>query len=176
MNAQTQDYFAVLQLPAACEVDKAALERNYRELQSQWHPDRFAGAGQQEKLAAVQKTSLINDAYSTLKSPVSRAAHLLRLNNVDVDSHSQSHMDPAFLHTQMELRDQLETLVQTGDIDGLEAMQQETAGQKDALWEEFCRAMEGGDFETARKVFYKMQFMFKLRDEIHAAEEKLLGY
>ena len=84
MNAGSPDYFAVLQVPLACEVDMAELERQYRLLQNQWHPDRKAGAGDREKLEAVQRTSLLNDAYTTLKSPLLRAAHLLQLKGIEI--------------------------------------------------------------------------------------------
>ena len=35
------DYFARLGVPAALDVDAAALDRAYFALQRQWHPDRF---------------------------------------------------------------------------------------------------------------------------------------
>ncbi len=170
------DFFAVLQLPVSCEVDAALLERRYRELQGQWHPDRFAGAEPAAKLAAVQQASLVNDAYTTLKSPLSRAAHLLQLQGCDTATHSQADLEPAFLLQQMRLRDALEELAADGDEAGLRGLLDSIEGERVALWQAFSAAWAGGDFVQARRVFYKLQFMVKLQDEIRAAEDRLLGY
>lgn len=176
MTTAPTDYFAVLQLPAACEVDTAQLERNYRLLQSQWHPDRFAGAAPAEKLAAVQMASLVNDAHVTLKSPLARAAHLLQLHGCDVGSHAQTDLEPAFLFHQIELRDQLEALATAGDEAGLATLAAAVEQERDAHWRAFTTAVDANDFALARRVFYKLQFTVKLQDEIRAVEDRLLGY
>ena len=80
-TAQVQNFFSLLGLPESCAVDEALLDRNYRELQAQWHPDRFASAPQAERLAAVQQASLINDAYATLKTPLRRADQIVVLRD-----------------------------------------------------------------------------------------------
>jgi molecular chaperone HscB len=176
LSGPVTDFFAVLQLPVACEVDTATLERNYRELQGQWHPDRFAGAPQAEKLAAMQKASLLNDAYTTLKSPLSRAAHLLQLQGCDTDTHSQTDLEPAFLLQQMRLRDALEELAADQDEAGLRGLLDSVEGERVSLWRTFTTAMAGKDLPQARRVFYKLQFMVKLQEEIRAVEDRLLGY
>lgn len=170
------DFFAVLQLPVACEIDSAMLERNYRALQGQWHPDRFAGAAPAEKAAAMQKASLVNDAYTTLKSPLSRAAHLLQLRGCDTGVHSQADLEPAFLLQQMRLRDALEELTADEDEGGLRGLLDSVEGERLSLWRTFSTAISAGDLQQARRVFYKLQFMVKLQDEIRAAEDRLLGY
>lgn len=170
------DFFAVLQLPAACELDVAQLERNYRELQGKWHPDRFAGAPQAEKLAAMQKASLLNDAYTTLKSPLSRAAHLLQLQGCDTRVHNQADLEPAFLQQQMRLRDALEELAADQDEGGLRGLLDSVDGERVTLWRTFSSAMMANELPQARRVFYKLQFMVKLQEEIRAVEDRLLGY
>ncbi len=170
------DFFAVLQLPVACEVDGQQLERNYRELQALWHPDRFVTAPQAEKLAAVQQASLLNDAYTTLKSPLARAAHLLQLQGCDPAAHSQADLEPGFLLQQMRLRDALEELAADQDEDGLRGLLDSVEGERRVLWQAFSAAIGGKDLQQARRVFYKLQFMVKLQDEIRAVEDRLLGY
>jgi molecular chaperone HscB len=170
------DFFSVLQLPAACEVDATLLERHYRELQGKWHPDRFAGASAAEKLAALQQASLLNDAYSTLKSPLSRAAHLLQLQGCDAGTHSQADLEPAFLLQQMRLRDAVEELESDQDESGLRGLLDSVEGERISLWQAFSAAIAAGDLQQARRDFYKLQFMVKLQDEIRAVEDRLLGY
>ena len=170
------DFFAVMQVPVACEIDAALLERNYRQLQGEWHPDRYAGAGQAEKLAALQKTSLLNDAYTTLKTPLSRVAHILLLQGCDVGRHEQSDLEPAFLLQQMRLRDALEELAADQDETGLRGLLDSVACERVALWQTLSAAIAAGELQQARKLFYKLQFMVKLQDEIRAVEDRLLGY
>jgi molecular chaperone HscB len=176
LNTAVSDFFAVLQLPVACEIDPAILERNYRSLQSQWHPDRFASGSQTERLAAVQRTSLLNDAYTTLKSPLLRAAHLLQLKGVDVTSVSQSQLAPAFLLKQMELRDELEELIGRSELTGLEQLGKRVQQDRQQLWLEFTALFDSGKLEQAQRNYYELQFTQRLLEETRAAEDRLLGY
>ena len=40
------DHFALFGLPRAFRIDSDALDRSYREIQAQIHPDHFADAGE----------------------------------------------------------------------------------------------------------------------------------
>lgn len=176
VSVSEPDKFALLDLPAALDVDSALLEQRYRALQAQWHPDRFAAAGQAEKLAAVQRTSLLNDAYTTLKSPLSRAAHLLALKGADVASVRQSDLEPAYLLHQMQLRDRLEELAADEEEAGLQQLADAVAEEFATLWQELAAAVTAGNLEQARRLFHKLQFTVKLQDEIRTVEDRLLGY
>ena len=59
-------HFEIFDLPSSFEVDVDLLERRYRDLQRSVHPDRFANAGERERLRSVQQATLINEAYRTL--------------------------------------------------------------------------------------------------------------
>lgn len=172
----TLDFFAVLQLEPACEIDLALLEQNYQQQQSLWHPDRKAGASDSEKLEAMQHASILNDAYATLKNPLLRAAHLLQLNGIDVSSHDQSYLDTTFLLAQIHLRDTLENCQESSDLTGLQTLIKQTKMEQQEQWLLFCQVVAAKDYEQARRIFYKMQFMQRLQEEIRTAEDKLLGY
>ena len=67
------DYFTLFDLERGFSVNTEALSSRYRELQRQYHPDRFAhDPGQQKQ--AVEWTAHLNQAYQTLAGPVLRAA------------------------------------------------------------------------------------------------------
>jgi molecular chaperone HscB len=72
-----QSYFTVLGLPERFAVDPAALERAFHAMSRSCHPDRFAEAPPAERRLAVQRTTLLNDAYRALKDPMGRAEYLL---------------------------------------------------------------------------------------------------
>jgi molecular chaperone HscB len=73
------DHFARLGLPAALDLEPASLDRAYFALQRQWHPDRFANRPPEERVRASAEAAALNDAYRTLKDPLSRAVHLAEL-------------------------------------------------------------------------------------------------
>ena len=76
------DYFTFLGLPRKLGLDVAALEQNFRTLSRQFHPDYFYNATPAERRASLERSSYLNDAYRTLKQPVSRMAYLLELEGV----------------------------------------------------------------------------------------------
>jgi molecular chaperone HscB len=174
-TGQVQNFFALLDLPESCNVDEALLERNYRTLQTQWHPDRFAAAAPPERLAAVQQASLLNDAYSTLKTPLRRAEYLLQMNGVDPHKgDNQTLQDGRFLMEQLEQREELEDMLASRNERGLKELRKRTREQQDDIWRQFSDDCQAGRFGAALRAFHKLQFLNKLGYEIVAAEDKLL--
>lgn len=76
------NYFELLNTNSAFEVDLAALEKAYFAVQRQYHPDRFAGKAEAERMTAMQRSVDANDAYNTLKDPLKRARYLLKLQDI----------------------------------------------------------------------------------------------
>jgi molecular chaperone HscB len=62
-----RNYFELFDLPVGFALDQATLGARYRQLQRELHPDRYAGASAHEQRLAVQYSSLINEAYATLR-------------------------------------------------------------------------------------------------------------
>ncbi len=110
------NHFELLGLPVQYQLDSAHLSSQFRELQRQYHPDKFSTSSERDQLMAVQKAAQINDAYQILKNPVSRLEYLLFLNGIDMRSEQTTMQDPVFLMEQMELR---ETLEEIDDEDAL---------------------------------------------------------
>jgi molecular chaperone HscB len=71
------DYFSFLGMPRKLNLDVAALDRQFRALSRQFHPDYFYNAPLTERRASLERSSYLNDAYRTLKDPVSRLEYLL---------------------------------------------------------------------------------------------------
>lgn len=100
------NYFAILSLEPSFDLAPAALESAYFAAQRQYHPDRSAGKSAEEKLRAAQKSSDVNEAYNTLKQPLTRAQHLLALAGVTVlDEANSTKPDKALLMEIMELQE-----------------------------------------------------------------------
>ena len=89
------DYFTFFGLPRKLNLDVAALEKEFYELSRKLHPDLNARAGSQEQEWSLEQSSLLNDAYRTLKDPIKRTEYLLHLEGVELEEQSKSATEQA---------------------------------------------------------------------------------
>lgn len=177
MQLFNQNYFELFALPESFEVSLELLTDRYRILQSQWHPDRFASAEEQRKLQAVQMSSWLNQAYEVLRTPLSRAAYLLKLRNCDIETVHQQDLGMDLLMEQMQLREALEDLPEDDSaLDTLEVLKQEVRQKIQECEQSFSAQIELNAVDAAKKSFHKLQFLVKLLKEIEIKEENRLGY
>jgi molecular chaperone HscB len=87
--AQPTDYFSFFGLPRKLVLDEAVLEREFYKLSRKLHPDVYSRASVREQAWSLEKTSQLNDAYRTLKDPVSRTEYLLSLEGIQADEQSK---------------------------------------------------------------------------------------
>jgi molecular chaperone HscB len=73
------DYFGFLGLPGRLRLDEAELEKLFYALSRKFHPDYFTSASAEERRASIERSSMLNDAYRTLRDPIARARYLLTL-------------------------------------------------------------------------------------------------
>lgn len=169
-----QNYFEIFGLPVAYAVDRQALAKRYRELQQEFHPDRFAAKSEREQMLSMQYAAQINEANNTLKDPVARAAYLLQLAGVEIKP-EQTTADGEFLMQQMILRERLEEVRGAVDAEAeLDDLGSEAAGLFAAQESAFSAALDAGDLEAAKGALLKLQFLAKLQRQIEELEEDLL--
>src|ERR1700677_1743183 len=89
------DYFTFFGLARKLNVDIATLEKDFYEFSRKLHPDLNARAGSQEQEWSLQQSSLLNDAYRTLKDPIKRTQYLLQLEGVELEEQSKSATEQA---------------------------------------------------------------------------------
>ena len=133
--AAPTDYFSFFGLPRKLSLDTVKLERDFYQFSRKLHPDVFARATTKEQDWSLQKTSLLNDAYRTLKDPISRTEYLLKLEGVQMEEQSKQATEqarqsgqnkiqmvpPELLEEVFELNLQLEEArmnKKMGDVDG----------------------------------------------------------
>jgi molecular chaperone HscB len=92
---QPADYFLFFGLPRKLNLDVAALEKDFYELSRKLHPDLSVRAGSQEQEWSLEQSSLLNDAYRTLRDPIKRTQYLLRLEGVELEEQSKSATEKA---------------------------------------------------------------------------------
>ena len=107
ISLQASD-FELFGLPTAFALDRSYLDLQWKSLQREAHPDRFASEGAAAQRIAMQWSVRINEAYSRLKDPLKRAAYLCELHGAAVNAENNTSMPPAFLIQQMEWREALD--------------------------------------------------------------------
>ncbi len=172
-----KNHFELFGLPVQFDINSAAMaamSEQYRNLQRATHPDQFATGTEQEQRLAVQQAAQVNDAYQTLKSPLKRAQYLLELKGNPLDD-TDTRMDMTFLMQQMEMREALENAPSSDDpfalLDKIASELKRDLDQVTRLAGEQLDDML--DLDAARESVKKMQFLYKVQQEIGEMEESL---
>ncbi len=71
------NYFEILGLEPHLSLDLQDLQQRFYRLSRQIHPDNFSLAMPAERARAEDETARLNDAYRTLRDPVTRAEYYL---------------------------------------------------------------------------------------------------
>lgn len=158
-----QSYFEILGVPTAFTLDVKALEHAYFAAQRACHPDRFVGKPEADRIAAITKSQQVNDAYETLKNPLTRAEHLLQLQGRDVLG-EEAPVPPTLLLEMLELR---ERVADAADGATLAAMVSEIRGEADATTERLALAFAAGDADKAADETLRLHYLGKAMEEAH---------
>ena len=166
----SRNHFELLGVPARFRVDQDAVERAYRALQAEVHPDRHAGSDDADQRLALQASARVNEAYRALKSPVLRAQHLLALNGIDAADERDTALDVEFLERQLERREAVADAAAEGDVDVLDRMLREVRVEMRTREAELEALLDiEGAFEDARARVRELKFLAKLAEDIDAA-------
>ena len=118
VETRTRDFFGFLGLARKLKIDAADLEQRYRALSRHCHPDYFYNASAAERRASLERSSYLNDAYRTLKNPMSRIEYLLKLEArsgdaraaADGSSRASTTLPPALLEEVFALNEELDAI------------------------------------------------------------------
>jgi molecular chaperone HscB len=189
------DYFSFFGLTKKLNLDAGALEQEFYVLSRKLHPDLYIRDQEREQAWSLEQSSLLNDAYRTLKDPIKRTEYLLRLEGVELEEQSKAATEKArasgelkkqvvpadLLEEVFELNMQLEELrmqKKMGEDDP--ALVEEVGKQKVALegkyeallnelkgyWNEWDKVEASGDEEARRKVRDRMVDLLNRRNYI----------
>jgi molecular chaperone HscB len=164
------DHFARLGLPAALDLDATALDRAYFALQRQWHPDRFVSKPPAERAKASAEAASLNEAYRTLKDPLSRAFYLAGLAGVEMPGEGRTIDDPELLMEAMEAREALHEATSPEAVDELAAEARQ--GVQKAL-AGLSSLFLANDRAAIRKALLRLRYLDKFAEEARARRMNL---
>ncbi len=158
-----------MNLPKRFDLSVDVLEQAWKQASSRVHPDRFATASAAEKRVAVQWASRINDAYQTLKNPLSRAAYMCELEDFPIQAESNTAMSTEFLMTQMQWREQLDDVRADPQHNGVDELLQEIKAKQAELFDEMKNLIDvRQDYASATKRVREWMFVNKMHQEVKA--------
>jgi molecular chaperone HscB len=161
------DRFAVLGLSPSFD-EPVGLDDRFRALSRKLHPDRFARATAQERRYSLEQTTLLNEAYKTLKDPVRRAEHLLALRGIKGDPK----MSPEFLEQTLEDREKLLEAKMSGQP--LDALAKGVREKRDRTLQDVRALVEnGGDLARAAELLARMRYYARYLDEVEGRAVEL---
>jgi len=160
------NFFEYFDQPIEFLMDTDALHAAQIALQGQLHPDRFVNASDQEKRLSVQKASMVNEAYETLKEPVKRAHYLLELAGIEKND-NQTTNDSSFLMEQISFREEMgECRTNADPLDCVDHVSAKLNLRAKEFSEEFEQQYQTQNYITAQETARKMMFVKKILDQL----------
>ena len=168
LSTASSDHFSLLSLQRRFDLDEAELQRTYKRLMAECHPDRFGQSSEAERAAAADRAAAITDAYSVLCRPYQRATHLLELlgaplTEEDGTSGGAALLGPEFLMEVMELREELEARPAAPRL--LE-LRDQNRGEAERLGADLAAAFAAAELDEARQLAAQLQYVQRVADEI----------
>lgn len=160
------NYFQLFGLPEQFNIDNTLLEQKYRTLAAQFHPDRHASSSIFDQKQSVMMSSTINEAYRILKSPLDRAAYLLKKQNVHADSPEHTHFPTEFLMQQMQWRENVQQARAECDDSTLRQLANDIGIEQEKLYKNLNLSLTNADWESAAQLIRQGRFLTKLQNEI----------
>jgi molecular chaperone HscB len=170
------DYFSLFGLPEQFELDRDALEKKYLELSRALHPDKHVA---KERLAAVQQTTDLNQAYKVLRDDFRRAELLLRRQGFETSEQASSdqrqNVDPTLLVEVMELRESLDGARVKKDMSAVDAIEADVKARSAAAWQKLRTGFaDGDDGADLAKALTSLRYYLRVFDEIERIRDEEL--
>jgi molecular chaperone HscB len=165
MIRDMDNYFTLMGLAPQFALSLSDLEKRYIALQREHHPDRAVGKSTEERTKAIELSMRVNDAYDTLKSPLSRAEYLLELQGIFVNSESDSvKPSPELLMETMELREQL---AEIDDGRSLKTAMDDIKASMARCITELEGAFTTSHYDRAAQLTMRLKYLGKALEEAH---------
>jgi molecular chaperone HscB len=168
-----RDYFEFFDLPHNLAIDLKDLEKRFYALSRELHPDRFARRSEAERERALEDSATLNDAYRTLREPVSRSLYLLKLEGFDIGEQGSKDVPPELLEEMFELN----MAIEEADGPQLEASLRRFEKMRDAVDGELQAKFAAWDASHTREslsairgVLNRRKYITNLIDKTHVPD------
>jgi molecular chaperone HscB len=169
------DPFDTLGVPARFTVSLRDLELRHRDLSRTLHPDRHVNAPAAERRLALSRAIEVNEAFRTLKNPVTRAEAVLARAGVVVTEANSPKPSPDLLMEMMEARETLADAVRDRDVQKVESLAKEMRAREDGLLTTIGQALDAAPtpFMDVVALLGELRYTKRFLDEVSAFEQLL---
>ena len=165
------DYFKKFNLEESYNIDLQELEKQYLFYQQQYHPDRNINKTSEEKIASLQESMEINEAYKMLKSDLRRAEYLMELRGISMDcKSSKTRLTAEILMEAFEDRQKLD---ETTSDKSLESLLSKTQAVLNNYKHDFNKSYQEDSLEDAALIAIKMRYKHKFLVEIETKKVRM---
>jgi molecular chaperone HscB len=151
-------FFEAFGLTPALSLDAEDLKTRFYERSRQWHPDKFSRASAEEQAKALEMTSVLNDAFRTLRDPVTRAEYFLKEKGIELSKEAPSEL--------LEEVFELNMAIEESDLPQLTEARGRFIAMRDGIDQELAAAGERGDLEAVRALLTRRRYIKNLIKEV----------
>ena len=166
------DPFATLGLAQSFDIDIGVAERRHRELSRALHPDKFAGASERDRRAALGKAVEVNEAWRIVRDPVRRAEVLLRLRGLAPAEGHEPTLDQEFLMEMLELREALGDAKRAHDLLAVRGMAADIEARVRKVEQALSEGFRRGEGKALGVRLGELRFFRRFLDEVSAIEDE----
>lgn len=177
---QAIDYFALFEMPRNLWIEMSSLEQKFLQLSWKLHPDNFVNATEKERELSLKRSSELNDAYRTLRDPISRVEYLLAIEGERKEGEKKQQAPAELLEEVFELNESLDELreakslgedlaVLKARLEAAENNFQEKLGEVDAELQAAAREWDAaltGNAATRKKIMVRLNELLNRRSYI----------
>lgn len=175
MGPLPANYFDFFGLEHKLDLDLRDLEQRFYSLSRKYHPDRFTLKNREEQQHALEASSILNDAYRTLREPLARAEYLLKENGFDIGEQGSKNVPPELLEEVFDLNMALEEL-RGGDSTARQqlaeargkflAMRDQIDRELATQFAEYDRTRDRAVLEQVRSIMNRRKYIRNLVNEV----------
>eukprot|EP00808_Paulinella_micropora_P031625 g5079.t1 len=155
--------FSIFGMEEQFEIDLEWLKGQFRNLQRQYHPDLVRQLPEEDQKRAELHSAQVNQAYQTLRDPLTRARYILQLHGESLKEKG-SLQDPVLLMEVMEAREALEDA--KGDPNALMKLLKENEDLEGQAYDRVAKAYKAGDWAGVKQHTIRLSYYAKLAREI----------
>ncbi|HXK00666.1 MAG TPA: Fe-S protein assembly co-chaperone HscB [Buchnera sp. (in: enterobacteria)] len=161
------NYFKLFNLPQKFDIQVKVLSKKFHQLQRKFHPDLFNHYAKSIKIKMLNSSIMVNQAYRTLRDPLSRAEYLLFLNGLNVTDKKHSMYEKDFLIEQFSFYEEIDRLKGSSfNLDDFNNLLQRINKIKEKYEYEMKKEFEIESWEKAANIVTKLFFFRSLKNSL----------
>lgn len=145
------------------DIDAKQLRQEYYQLQKHSHPDVSGN------ISSQVDSAILSNAYKTLLDPVERAAHVLRLNNIEPEAVASETNQELML----EVMEASEEIDMADTVDSVLELKSVNEAKITKALSELKASMNSGEFEKSLQALAEIRYFTRLRTAIERRLEEL---